>query len=306
VLVTAGRVLAEWRRPTADDLTVVHSLGTHGLVGLFLPPGGRTVVVPWGSEVRAAASVRWRGAVARRLLARADLVLTTSRSMAADVVSTWGVAPARVATLSWGVDEVFLRGEVSRDGVRDLRAQLGFGEEEVVVLAPRGAGRVYRTAEIVAAFGRARQRRPKLRLVVTGVSGLEHRALAGLGPADPPGVTALPHLPADQLADLYRASDAVVSVPVGDQRSSSVLEAVAGGAHLLVAPLPAYREIAADGAVLRLLDEPLPAALLDGFLHVPRRDDRVAAGNRVWALTHERREACFQEIVTVCAGGGTA
>jgi glycosyltransferase involved in cell wall biosynthesis len=239
--------------------------------------------------------------VARALLHRADVVLTTCRAMAAEVRGAWRVDASRVATISWGVDRTFLTGGVRRADVLGDRGRWGFAESDVVLLAPRGAGRVYRTAEVVRAFAAARADRPELRLVLTGISSAADRRTAGLGAVDPPGVTALPLQSPDVLAQLYRAADLVVSVPVGDQRSSSVLEAIASGARLLVSDLPAYREIAADGAQLTVLPGDLTVDRLTGaFAVATRRDDDLAAAHRAWARAHEQRAARFAEIASRC------
>lgn len=295
-------VLRGWISPERANVTAVQTLGTHGLLGLLLPPRGRMVVVPWGSEVQAARRSRWRWAVASRLLRRADTVLTTSQSMAEEIQRTWAVPPVKIITISWGVDDDFLAGGWSRESVGPLRTELGFTEDDVVVLAPRGPDRVYRCAEILQAFTRARSKRHNLRLVITGIERADQRETVGLGKDVPPGVTVLGHLDADRLARLYRASDVVVSIPVDDQRSTSVLEAIASGAHLLLAPLAAYQEIQQDGATVELLDLPVEQSLQRSLQLAVRRRDAVASANREWALQHERRQECFRRVVQACAG----
>lgn len=297
-------VRAWWRgvRTSSSPCTVVHSMGTHGLLAAALPIRGRVVVVPWGSEVRAAARSRVRGLVARRLLRRADLVLTTSHEMARLLVTTWGIPRDLVTTISWGVDEVFLAGGVTRADVHATRRGLGFTEDEVVVIAPRGVGAVYRTPELLQAFVEAARECPWLRLVVIGDDVENDVVGTSAGALRSAGVRLLGRLGREELADLFRACDVVVSVPVGDQRSTAVLEALACGANLLVSDLPAYHEIAVDGARLQVVDATRNEALVAALRGVGARDDEVALANRAWAAEHERARTQFQQIHRACLG----
>ncbi|MFC0031572.1 glycosyltransferase family 4 protein [Micromonospora chaiyaphumensis] len=267
MLRTARWLRREIRR-IAPEVVHVHSVGRAGLLSLAVPRTTARVVTPWGSELRFASRSRWRARVARSALRRAALVVPTSRSVAGEVVDRYGVPASRAVTVSWGVDDEFLR---MRDGVdrAAVRAGLGVPADARVVLSMRGAGQVYRTDDILRAFAAAAPDQPDLHLVV----------LAGHEPADAAAasaraeclgrvraaVAALPGritlvdrtLPPADVFRLMRASDVAVSTPSWDQRSSAVLEAALAGCRLLLADLPPYREMIADGLVAELLEDPL-------------------------------------------------
>jgi glycosyltransferase involved in cell wall biosynthesis len=297
-LLATGWWLRRQIRAVRPDVLHVHSVARAGLLSLALPRGIPRVVTPWGSDLRDAASSRLRRWVAGAALRRADLVLPTCAAVTAEVTGRYRVPAGRVATLSWGVDDALVR---ARRQVRPaaVRAELGVPAAATVVLAVRGTAPVYRTGTILAAFAAAAADRPDLHLVV----------LAGHRPADPaaragqlgclaqarrlagvlPGrVTVVERTlrPAETFA-LMCASELAVSVPRGDQRSTAVLEAALAGCRLLLADLPAYRELLADGLVADLLPAPLGPALAGRLRTAGPLGDREQRGNRQLIETSE-------------------
>ncbi len=270
-------------RRTRPQVVHVHSLGVHGLLSLLLPTrAAPRVVTPWGSELKAAARHRGRALVARLALRRADLVLPTSREVAATVANRYRVPQGTVTVLSWGVPDHLLdqnRHDHSRqrEEARLTRAKYGIPADATLVTSIRSTSPVYRTREIVDAFAEAAPRRPDLHLVlVTGhrpshpaAARAQQHYLATLHPraAQLPGrVTVIDQLISQsELFALMRASEVAVSVPSADQRSSSILEAAAAGCRLLLADIAPYRELVADGLHADLLTDPLGIALAESL-----------------------------------------
>ncbi|WP_460980048.1 glycosyltransferase, partial [Pseudactinotalea suaedae] len=291
-----SRVIAErWR--TRPAVSVVHSLGTHGLLGALLPRAHRTIVVPWGSEVEAATRSVVRHRAAAFVLRQADLVLATSRAMARTIAQGWPAISVDTAVRSWGVAQAALaeRG----DGVRAaVRARLGLSEEHLIVLAPRGLGAVYRHDEVRRAFVAAQATRTQLRLVEIDTAADDRSRSVQCRAGATVTLSRQPH---DQLLDLFAAADAVVSVPRADQRSTTVVEAIASGVPVLLADVPAYRELAEDGAAVTLLGEPVLESLT-AALAAPGTVGARIGGNRHWAREVEDRDSLFDAIVRLCTG----
>jgi len=293
-------------RDIRPDLVHVHSVGAHGLLALALPGGPAIVVTPWGSELRAARRSAPRAAVIWLALRRAALVLPTSAEVAAELTGRYRVPPARIRVLSWGVPAELIS---ALPGIRApaVRREFGIPADATVVLAIRSASATYRTREIVAAFARAAAGRPELFLVVLaghhpdresarrakdGYLGQVRAAAADLrGRILVVGQALAPM----RAFELMCASDVAVSVPAGDQRSSSVLEAALAGCHLVLSDIAPYRELVRDGLVADLVAEPVLDTLADRLRTAPAG----AAGsdrNRRFILGQEDGTAKVAEL----------
>lgn len=291
---TLLRGLVEHSVGRRANVTVVHTLGTHALASLMLPRGVRNVVVPWGSEVVAARSSSFRKYVAGVTLKRADLVLVTSQSMADLIAEQWPGAENITEVVSWGVSSSFLC-ETEQPQVLiadDVRARMGVTSDELLVVAPRGTGKVYRSEEVRKAFAVARTRRRDIRLVVLGA---DEKAMAS---GD--GEILLPYLSKTDLAELFAAADLVVSIPPSDQRSTTVLEAAASGVGLVLSDIPAYRELVHLGVAATLLEEPVEAALSDAFAAARRIEPEAAQRNRDLMRLHEDQQRQMSRVVDLC------
>ncbi|WP_200210540.1 glycosyltransferase family 4 protein [Micromonospora coerulea] len=297
-LLATGWWLRRQVRQIRPDVVHVHSVGRGGLLSLALPRGAARVVTPWGSELRTATGSRLRRWVTRHAFRRADLVLPTSASLTAEVTTRYRIPTARTATLSWGVDDALLG---LRDTVRrsEVRREFGVPAGATVLLSMRGTAPVYRTDDILGAYAHAARERPDLHLVLlaghepaeavaAGERGAALDRAAALAAALPGRVTVVRRTlsPRETFA-LMCASDVAVSVPRSDQRSSAVLEAALAGCRLLLADLPPYRELLADGLVADLVGEPLRTGLA-GLLRtagpLPPTDQRA---NRRFIETSE-------------------
>jgi glycosyltransferase involved in cell wall biosynthesis len=291
-------------REVRPDIVHVHSLGVHGALALALPHGPAQVVTPWGSELRAARSSAARASVVRLATRRAGLVLPTSPSVAAEMIDRYAVPPARVRVFSWGVDEALI---AARPSPGKVRASLGIPADATAVLSVRTASAVYRTLEIVSAFARAAAGRPDLFLVVLGghrpdresaqrakddyfdrvrdaASAIRDRCIVLTDPLTP-----------KETFEVMCASDIAVSIPVGDQRSSSVLEAALAGCRLVLSDIAPYREMISDGLAADLLAEPVTSSLTEHLRGVTT-DESVSRSNKQFILTKEHGAVKAGEI----------
>lgn len=278
-----------------SDLTIIHSMGIHGLLGLLRLGRGRTILVPWGSEVTGAVRGGWRGVIARGLLRRADVVVTTSAEMAQMLGSRWPWVSSRIQVLSWGVAPHFFDSEGTPEIAAAVRGELGLDQDCILVVAPRGQSETYRHQSILGAVYAAHGANSKLRLVaVDGGTPASTDADADVV------VRTVSRLSKTNLARLLLAADAVVSIPPRDQRSTTVLEAIASGAHVLLSDIPAYREIATTGATIALLPEPVEVSLTRALVALKVTDGRRDERNRRIMRRHENAEIQMARIVDIC------
>lgn len=244
------------------------------------------VMTPWGSDLL---QVRWsqlRTRLWNRLaLRRADLVTVSSDGMRQAAIAA-GARADRVRLIHHGVDTArFAPGDVS-PGLAAL-----LGADGPIILSPRTIKPLYRhevVLEAVAAMLRRGTVRPTMVVSALGadpatLASLRQRAEA-LGIGD--RLRILPSVGHDELPDLYRAADVVVSVPETDSFAVTLLEAMACGRPLVATNLPAV------GPILRDL-HPVAADLL-----VPIGDaDRTAAAiERALALPADARASLGEAL----------
>lgn len=288
------------------DVVHVHSLGAHGLLAMALPRGSARAVTPWGSELRAARQSALRATVIRLALRRADLVLPTSAEVAAELADRYRVPPARIRVLSWGVPAELISA-LPRISAAAIRSEFGVPSDATVVISIRSTSATYRTREIVSAFARAAAHRSDLFLVVLaghrpdresarrsrdGYLDTVRTAAAGL--ADRMLVVDRTLSPC-QAFGLMCASDIAVSVPLGDQRSSSVLEAALAGCRIILSDIAPYQEMVSDGLAADLIAEPIGDALAER-LRTATGSIASRCSNREFILAHEDGAAKVAEL----------
>jgi glycosyltransferase involved in cell wall biosynthesis len=291
------------------DIVHIHSLGAYGALALALPRGLVKVVTPWGSELRAARSSAARAAVVRRAVQRADLILPTSAWAAAEMVGRYAVPPTRVRVFSWGVDETLVAAHPSIPP-GPVRAALGIPADATAVLSVRSTAAVYRTLEIVSAFARAAADRPDLFLVVLGGHRPDRESarrakddyldrIRDAASAIGDRFLILEHpLTPKETFEVMCASDVAVSVPAGDQRSSSVLEAALAGCRLLLSDIASYREMISDGLAADLLSEPVTSSLTEHLRRVTTNES-ISRSNKQFILTKEHGAIKACELDTI-------
>ncbi|WP_149180122.1 glycosyltransferase family 4 protein [Streptomyces sp. TRM49041] len=308
-VVRAGHWLRREMRRARPDVIHVHSLGAHGALSFLLSarPAVPLVITPWGSELRAADRHPGRALVARLALQRAARVVPTSREVAELVASRYRVLRSRITVLSWGVPDVLLDGGNDADP-RSTRAKYGIPADATVVLSVRSTSEVYRTREILAAFTRAARVGPDLFLVLPAGhrpahaaarrAQQEYLALLRARAQDLAGRVVVIDQPLGQaeMFSLMRASDAAISVPQADQRSSSVLEAAAAGCRLLLSDIAPYRELVAEGLLADLLPDPLVGSLADALSNTGPLDAGDRLSNRQLISQTERGSLKVAEL----------
>jgi glycosyltransferase involved in cell wall biosynthesis len=299
-------------RDVRPDIVHVHSLGVHGALALALPAGPAHVVTPWGSELRTARNSVVRAAVVRSAVRRASLILPTSPSVAAEMIDRYAVSPTRVRVFSWGVDQTLIAAHpvIDRGAVR---ASAGIPAAATVVLSVRSTAVVYRTLEIVSAFARAAADRPDLFLVL--LSGhrpdresarrakddyLGHIRDAAGAIRDRVLIIEHPLTPKETF-EVMCASDIAVSIPGGDQRSSSVLEAALAGCQLMLSDIDPYREMINDGLAAELLPEPVTSSLTQS-LRTARTNESISRSNQQFILTKEHGAMKARELDGIYRG----
>jgi glycosyltransferase involved in cell wall biosynthesis len=148
------------------------------------------------------------------------------------------------------------------------------GAKDRLLVSARGLEPLYRVGLILEAWSIAADRLPDHRLVVAG-DGTERAGLEAVAPTRTEFVGQLAY---DDLLALLVRAQMMISVPVSDASSASVLEAMASGASVVASDLPAMRELLPDSHLL-----PSHAGARElADLMVARVDDPPALGPGWW------------------------
>lgn len=194
------------------------------------------LVTSWGSDLLISAKRSpTQKRLARWVLRQADHITCVSETLA-EAALELGADPQRVEVALWGVDtDVFHP---------DPSPRLGSGPRQV--LSIRAVRPIYNPLVIASAIPIVVARVPDARFIVRTYSVDDSLFAEFRKCVDLTGVSGavdfVGDVPSDhEIADLYRRSEVVVSVPSSDGTPQSVLEAMACGAVPVLSDLPSLR-----------------------------------------------------------------
>ena len=275
-----GRQLHAVAQQVEPDLVHAHWLPEFGWLAARegLHP---LVCSAWGSDVF---GVRGHGKRrSRRALAVAELVLADSADLARETRILAGRdVPVEVVRSPLDL-ELFAPGDQ-----RAAREVLGLPDGRLVV-SMRGLEPIYNPVLLLEAFGIVLAARPDVRLVLKRPGGETQPEVTAtvdrLGLSD--AVIMLGSVSLEQMPDVYRSADVVVSVPSTDSSPRSVWEAFACGRPVVVSDLPWAREELEDGrhALLTRLEPDAIAASIGRILDDTELAHRLGAESRALAVS---------------------
>lgn len=189
-----------------------------------------------------------------RAAQRADAVVTVSEFTKERIHHHLGVPLDRIHVAYLGVDAE--------------RFSPNFGAREPFIYYPARAWAHKNHARLFEALRLLRERRPELRLVLTGGDTAKLHPL-------PEGVDVLGHVTEARLAELYRTASAVVFPSLYEGFGLPVLEAMASGCPVAASDRASLPEICGDAA--ELFDPTDPVSIAEGVERAIRRSEELAA-----------------------------
>ena len=246
------------------------------------------VISPWGSDLLKVRPgqirTRWWNRFALRW---ADLVTVSSDGMRAAAIRS-GARPERIELIHHGVDtDRFSPGPPSAALVERIAA-----DGQWIIVSPRSIRPLYRQGVVVDALQKLSRggRRPVLVLSARGADADEldrlRRRAEDAGVRDQ--LRILDDVPHEELHDLFRLADVVVSVPESDSFPVTLLEAMACGRPIVASDLPAVTPVLAtiDPTAAELVapvgDAAATARAIERALAIGD-DDRHRLGDRLRA-----------------------
>jgi L-malate glycosyltransferase len=275
------RFLRQWH-PDILHAHRVNSAGWLAAASGFHP----YVVTPWGSDVYQHPQ---RSRVARLLawytLRHADLITTISAAIGDQVIQLGGRA-SKLSRVQFGVDlDIFSPGLTTSEGSIDLRRRLSLPDHSRLVLSARAVHPIYNLDIILQAMPQVHQGFPEAIFIFLNYNTnpdykrqLDAMILElGLEAY----IRWLPQTSSrTEMAELYRLSEVVVSVPTTDGTPVSVMEAMACGKPVICSDLPSLREFITIGENGLLVPVRQAIPLADAINQLLAQPDQVSEFGR--------------------------
>jgi glycosyltransferase involved in cell wall biosynthesis len=220
-------------------------------------------------------------------LKRTDVLLADCQTVADEAVCL-GFPKDRIVQFPWGVDLEHFTPEKAVQAGQPMRDDLGW-ESHFVILCNRTWAPVYGVDVLAAAFVKAADENPTLRLILGG-SGLQGDVIRGiLSPVEEkvwfPG-----RVDREKLPGLYGAADLFVSPSHSDGSSVSLMEALASGLPVLVSDIPSNREWVTPGHVGGLFKDGEVSSLKAQLLRMVGDPSLLNYGKKARALAERRAD----------------
>ena len=266
-----------------DELDAIHFPLTVMLPRVEHPPAAVTLLDVqhlFFPEFFSRAERAYRRAVYGWSLRGARTVIAISEHVKETLVDRMGVEAERVVVIQLGLDH-------------ELFHPNGAEPRRPFLLYPANPWPHKNHARLFEAFQRVRQRRPELRLVLTG-TGLERLA------PFPQGVDVRGRVSREELAELYRTASALVFPSLYEGFGQPPLEAMASGTPVAVSRAGALPEVCGDAA---LYFEPTSVdEIAEAVLAVLERPEQLTtrglerASRFTWDATARRHDDVYRAL----------
>lgn len=291
------------------DIVHFHYLGGSLLYGAIVNRPG-IIVSPWGNEVYQP-GFPFNNMLMRRLFKKSSSITTTSEAMKRYIQKRFGINDEKIFVCSWGVERRFFFPIVGAEKAR-LRAELEMAPSAFVLLSHRAMAPIYQIEVIVEAFLKLARTKSEILLILLegdvedpGKSVKQYRRAIQNRICGMPKVRVKRGFIARQeMANFLKAADVAVSIPRHDQRSSSVLEALATGTFIVLSNLPEYHDLQHDGYSVEILSEATAACLHQALERIiamskQEREDigqinaRLIGRHENWEIQAKKIEALY-------------
>jgi glycosyltransferase involved in cell wall biosynthesis len=201
------------------------------------------VSMSWGSDLMLDANRN----LATRLITRFTLkhtdILVGDCACVGGKAQSFGFNQKNYLQFPWGVDLQHF----TPNGSASLREKLGW-QNEVVLLSTRALEPLYGVDGLLAAFGYASRKNPRLRLMLFGKGSLEADFRQLVPAYDLQGKVYFGgNASLEELPDVYRSADVYLSASHSDGTSVSLMEALACGLPVIVSDIPGNLEWVSEG-----------------------------------------------------------
>ncbi len=225
----------------------------------------------WGSDIFKLIDGSPGYQFTKRNLERARIVFTVSEQMKGMVKKRFPFTENKMDCFTWGIDTDFFK-----KGDRDLsRKELCLPTNGTIFLAPRGINEVYRPDLIIRAFNILKRQDLTVYLILLAGYASEERKriIRKIIDNDPERIILINDtLAQDRMREYYNSSDFYVGIPLYDQISAALLEAMSCGAIPIVSDIEPYKGLIINGENGFVFEGDDPRKLSEILFHVINED----------------------------------
>jgi glycosyltransferase involved in cell wall biosynthesis len=292
--------LADLLGRVQPDILQTHAVKSHFLVRY----AGLHRRYPWVAFQHGYTATDWRTAIYNQLdrwsLRAAQRLVVVNDQFRDQLVRRW-IPRERIAVIHNAIDPQWAADARQPQAAAALRAKLGIGTDEKVLLIAARLSKEKDHATLLRALANLRDRRHKTpRLIVLGDGPERAHIDAAIRDLDLTGQVILPGwLPSEPY---YGIADAAVLSSLTEGSPNAILEAIGAGVPVVATAVGGIPEIVADGESALLVpagDAGRMAAALDEILSSPELSRRLAARGREIAATRHSPQARVQAICEV-------
>ncbi len=282
------------------DILQTHAVKSHFLVRY----AGLDRRYPWVAFHHGYTATDWRTATYNQLdrwsLRAAQRLVVVNDQFRDQLVRRW-IPRERIAVIHNAIDPQWAAGARQPQAAAGLRAKLGIGADEKVLLIAARLSKEKDHATLLRALAILRDRRHKTpRLIVLGDGPERTHIDAAIRELNLSGqVILLGWVPSEPY---YGIADVAVLSSVTEGSPNAVLEAIGAGVPVVATAAGGIPEIVADGESALLVpagDAARMAEALDEVLTSPELSQRLAARGREIAAARHSPQARVQDICNV-------
>jgi len=250
-------------RNIRPDIIHFHYVGGPSIYSLVINHLNTPIIVsPWGNDVYLGSSIV-RKMLIQKLFNSAVLIFTTSHDMSKHIQKFFNIDPTKIMTISWGIDVKLFHPPSLNEKIK-LREELNIPKSSFVVFSNRSMTPVYQVDLIVRAFlSIIEKRKDFFLLLLEGTeSAFNHkiiryrRKIKEMIKNKENFIKIIKGFISPTIMSQYlKASDVVFSIPLSDQRSTSVLEGLACCPIVILSSIPPYLELQEEGYKVIILRE---------------------------------------------------
>jgi len=231
------------------SLIHAHYISTYGILAGIIKRLHRkypVILTAWGSDIFIE-SKGWKRPLIKHALKQANCITTTSEYMKNHISSVFNIRINKIVCFPWGIDLNIFNDKLE-DSATVISKKIGLRANDFVLFSPRNMTPHYRIEAIIAAINHNALTHHDIKLIVLSPSGKKRPYLTSIindiaKSKNSSNIILIDwRLTAEEMATLFRISQAFISIPKSDQFASSIIEGMACGSIPIVGNLEVYKE----------------------------------------------------------------